>query len=316
MYKKIGLVLVLAVLLISCSRKNEKYTNTNINTYTYIEVILKEGREIDKWKNIIRAESDVVAYLEAYRNFCISVKTNKDMYEVYGETNSTPIKFKLLKNKVEDIALSISFATKADKEKEIEDEIFSRENDVSFDEEIYKRNRISELNRINRIKELKADSVKMKELEKFFTIKKDEFSNDNKVWYEPKSAPKYTNRNGIYCYFPTEYGKASNLRFRVQYYSDDWLFFYKIQFSIDGKAYEYRPIDVERDCGNSGYIWEWFDEGIGSSDKELIYALANAKSAKMKFIGKQYYNVKTITQEQILAIKRTLELYNALGGNY
>ena len=43
----------------------------------------------------------------------------------------------------------------------------------------------------------------------------------------------------------------SNLRFRIQYYADDWLF-NKVQFSIDGKAYEYIPSDTERDCGYGG----------------------------------------------------------------
>jgi hypothetical protein len=122
--------------------------------------------------------------------------------------------------------------------------------------------------------------------------------------------------NGIYCYFQTENNIPSNLRFRVQYHADDWLFISRIQFSIDGKAYDYIPSDVETDSGNGGRIWEWFDESLDSSDKELIDALANAKSAKMKLIGKQYHDIKAITTEQINSIKRTLEMYNAMGGNY
>jgi len=107
----------------------------------------------------------------------------------------------------------------------------------------------------------------------------------------------------------------SNLRFRIQYYAEDWLFFSKVQFSIDDKAYEFVPQNIETDNG-SGNIWEWFDEGVTSYEKELIYALANAKNAKMKFIGRQYYDIKTISQQQIIDIKRVLELYNALGGKY
>ena len=106
------------------------------------------------------------------------------------------------------------------------------------------------------------------------------------------------------------------LRFRVQYYSDDWLFFKKIQFSIDYNAYEYIPSDTETDSGNGGKIWEWFDEALTGRDKTLIYALADAKSAKMKFIGRQYYDIKTITKNQITDMKRVLELYRAMGGVY
>lgn len=159
------------------------------------------------------------------------------------------------------------------------------------------------------------DSVKVKELEKGFRIESDEFSESNRKWYKPKLVPKFTNKNGIYCYFQTENGKPSNLRFRVQYYSDDWLFFDKVQFSIDGKAFDYIPSKTETDAGNGGYIWEWFDESLTDADKELVYALSNAQNAKMKLIGK-YSDVKVITKEQVKGIKQTLDLYNAMGGKY
>lgn len=160
------------------------------------------------------------------------------------------------------------------------------------------------------------DSAKIRELDKYFTQRKDEFSNDSTIWFTPKTAPEYTNRNGIYCYFQTVNGMPGNLRFRVQYYADDWLFFSRLQFAIDGKAFEYIPISTETDSGNGGHIWEWFDQSLTLSDRELIYSLSNAKDAKMKFVGKQYHKVKNITPEQILSIKRCLEMYNALGGKY
>ena len=147
-------------------------------------------------------------------------------------------------------------------------------------------------------------------------MKKDEFDPNGKIWYEPKSAPQFTNRNGIYLYFATQNGQVIPLRFRVQYYSDNWLFFKKIQFSIDNNAYEFIPSDTETDSGNGGKIWEWFDEVLTGSDKGLIYALVGANSAKMKFIVRQYYDIKTITKSQITDMKRTLELYRAMGGTY
>ena len=88
------------------------------------------------------------------------------------------------------------------------------------------------------------------------------------------------------------------------------------QFSIDDKAYEFVPMDTETDSGNGGRIWEWFDESMGKSNTELLQALANAKSAKMKLIGRQYYDTRTITQTEIKDIKRTLDLYKAMGGEY
>ncbi len=297
------LFLTLVVVLTSCDK-----------TYKYVEKVSEEsilGGTVIKEKDetIIMAKDDSTAYLEAFRKFCISVKVKKYMDKSMGKTYSTPISFKLLNDKGEDITSTTLFASRTKREKEIEERIFSMKNSVQDAVDNNRKERIEEFK-----KTAKIDSAKIKELKKFFRIKKDEFSTTGKTWYTPKSAPRYTNRNGLYCYFQTENGIPSNFRFRMQYYSDDWLFFSKVQFSIDGKAYEYVPMDTETDNGDGGRIWEWFDESVSESDKELINALANAKSAKMKLIGRQYFDIKNITQEQIKSIKRTLELYQAMGG--
>lgn len=304
MKKAVFKSLLFVLLITSCSQE-----------YSYVEVVLEKGilsgvETKEKDPEIISATNDTIAYLEAYKKFCISVKVNKDMEERYGNTFTTPLEFKLLDKDGNNIVESVSFITKEDKEAEIEKKIFSLPSSIQAVNENNNKENLDELSTFSKI-----DSVKVKELEKYFIKKTDEFSNNNEIWYEPKSAPKYTNMNGIYCYFQTQNGMPCNLRFRIQYYSDDWLFFNRIQFSIDEKAYEYIPQNVETDNGD-GNIWEWFDEGLNSSDKDLIYALANAKKAKMKFIGRQYHDIKTITKEQSLAIKRTIELYKALGGNY
>lgn len=287
----------------------------NMKSYKYVEIVDEEsllggsGRK-EKEAEIIKSSSDTSAYLDAFQRFCVSVKVNKDMQTSMGKTYSTPKDFKLYDSKGKEIS-SIDFPNKEIREKEIQLRIFSLKN--SIQESIDKNKKeVQE----SYLKTSTIDSAKVKLLEKSFQIKTDEFSNDNKKWYRPKSAPTYANANGIYCYFQTENGIPSNLRFRLQYYSDDWLFFSRVQFSIDGKAFEYIPLDTETDSGNGGYIWEWFDESVSESDKELINALANAKSAKMKLIGRQYFDVKTISQSQINGIKQTLELYKAMGGQF
>jgi len=162
----------------------------------------------------------------------------------------------------------------------------------------------------------KFDTVKSKQLDPFFRKKTDEYSKLKKVWYEPNTAPSFINQNGIYCHFEVINGVACNLQFSIQYYAEEWLFFESVQFVIDGKASYYTPINKETDSGDGGHIWEWFDDKLTDADKDLIYALANAKSAKMKFNGKQYYKEKNITQEQVKSIRQSLELYNAMGGVY
>jgi hypothetical protein len=298
-------LLLLTIALYSCD---------NNKSYKYVEVVQEEsilgGTDTkEKEAKPIKAADDSSAYLEAYQYFCISTKVNKDMQTSFGKTYSVPKSFKLYNDKGVEISNSVFFADKDKREKEIEDRIFSMKNNIQESVDNAKKEKTESFKQTATV-----DSSKIKDLLKYFRQKKDEFSNEGKVWYKPKSSPIYTNANGIYCYFQTENGMPSNLRFRLQYYADDWLFFNKVQFSIDGKAYEYIPLNTETD--NGGGIWEWFDESVSSTDKELINALANAKSAKMKLIGRQYYDTKNISQEQINSFKRTIELYESMGGQW
>jgi len=304
--KRIIIALIfIAIVLTSCEKR-----------YKYVEITVDEsvlgGKEMkEKEPKIIRANSDSTAYLDAYESFCISLKVSKDMEQSIGKVYSKPIKFKLLNDKEEDITNSVFFKSKAKQEKIIETSIFSMKNSLQESVEKSKNDKIESFKKNARI-----DSAKIEKLVKYFRLNKDEFSNNNLVWYIPRTAPQYANMNGIYCYFQTENGMPSNFRFKFQYYAEDWLFFSRIQFSIDGKAYEYIPSKTETDSGNGGYIWEWFDEPLTDSDKELIYALAYAKSAKMKIIGRQYHKIQEISLEQINSIKNSLELFRAMGGNY
>lgn len=159
----------------------------------------------------------------------------------------------------------------------------------------------------------KAEMAKtIKDLSRYFTFKKDEFSQNDRVWVEPKDAPKYLNRNGIHCYFQANNDKASNLRLRIQYTADDWLFIRYYIFSIDGMVFEYRPDKIETD--HKSTIWEWADNQVTSFDQSLITALMMAKSAKIRFVGRQYHKDRNITSQQLLSIKRTVQLYRAMGG--
>lgn len=158
------------------------------------------------------------------------------------------------------------------------------------------------------------DSAKINELSKLVVESTDEYNSI--TWVKPKTAPKYRSSNGIYCYFGKEGARPLALRLVIQYYNDDWLFISHYRFVIDGKTYSFFPDDVKSDVGYGGKIWEWSDDRLVSSDKELIEALANAKSAKMKLVGRQYYDEKTITAKQLTEIKNIYELYKAMGGQF
>lgn len=294
-----------AAFLIFASCNSTAENKQELRTYKYIETVAELGfSSVPEKKELppqeFAAESDSAAYTEAYRLFCISEQATKKVAEMVGTPNSIPENFKLYNDAGVDITnMAVKLVP--------EDVKLSIKNNVQAASTPIKKSSSQG--------SFKIDSAKVKSLEKYFTVEKDEFSKDQSKWYKPKSAPKYTNRNALYCYFQVVNGKAENLRLRLQYFASDWLFINTVQFSIDGKAYEYTPSDVDRDNG-SGDIWEWFDENISGGDKDLIRALANAKSAKMKLIGQSYHDVKTISSSQISAIKNTIDMYNALGGDF
>lgn len=287
------------LMLFSCNN------TSSIHTYKYVElqdvrgIFSKSIREKDTVK--FTAANDSLAYIEGYTKFCISKKVSQDMTEVSLDTD-IPISFKLFDDKGLELT-DKSLPNAEQRKQEIEKDIFSQPN--TFKEAKGEKN-LSVAN---------FDSAKIKDLKKYFTVKKDEFDASGAEWYKPKSAPKYVNTNGIYCYFQVRDGQAYNFRFTIQYYADDWIFFKKCLFSIDGKAFEFIPSDINTDNGD-GYIWEWFDESISGSDVQTIEALSNAKTAKIKFVGREYYDIKTLSKDQILNIKRSLELYKAMGGMF
>ena len=301
------LYILLISVIYSCEQSKE---------YNYVEIGVKEslfggaGKD-EKVAVTIRAETDSIAYLEAYKKFCISEKVSQDMKETLGSSPTTPTDFKLIDEQGNNISLLIDFDMIDSLKNDVRTRIFNMKNVVK---------ETSDNNIVKRIENFRntveIDSVKITELDKFFNSEKDEFDPSALVWHKPKNSPKYTNQNGLYCYFQSNNKMPSNLRLRMQYHAEDWLFIQKIQFSIDGTAFEFTPRKTETDSGNGGRIWEWFDEGMGKSNTELLDALANAKSAKMKLIGRQYHKVQNITDNQIRDIKRSLDLYEAMGGTY
>ncbi len=146
-----------------------------------------------------------------------------------------------------------------------------------------------------------------------YIVDKDEFSKYQ--WIKPKSAPKYRNSNGVYCYFALENDKPKLLRFVFQYYADSWLFIDNMVFNIDDELITIKPT-MKTDCGEGGNIWEWCDEYVGGDvvNEDFIKKIANAKSVKVKLNGTNYYDTKTLTPNQIKSIKDTYDYYTALGG--
>ena len=151
------------------------------------------------------------------------------------------------------------------------------------------------------------NAIKVASLIKNFRVSNDDFS--SKTWYEHNNSPRYRNSNGFYFYFAVDENiGVGPLRMVLQYYDDDWLFIKNIIFSIDGVTFFFSPEDMKRD-NKGGYIWEWFDESI-DYQSDLVQALINANSVKIKLNGSDYYDTRTLSSKQLVALKETFELYN------
>lgn len=140
------------------------------------------------------------------------------------------------------------------------------------------------------------------------------------TFYRDKSSPAYVNRNGFFLTFSNSGKKGtsipSNIYLKIQYYADDWLFINSYQFSIDGNSYSLYPEKVERDNGDGGMIWEWCSINLNYNKDayDIVKAIINSKSAKIRFNGSQYYDDKIISSSEKIALKNVLLAFDKLGG--
>lgn len=157
-----------------------------------------------------------------------------------------------------------------------------------------------------------VDEVTTAKLKSSFKVSKDDFS--DKVWVHHKNDPKNRWRNAIYMYFQLENGNPTNPRLVIQYVGRDWLFINQYTINIDGKNYDFKPSELERDH-NELEIWEWCDETLLDNEK-LIKAIAEGTKIKIRYHGQQYYDDITIADKYVKAIKDAYEYYKALGGTF
>ncbi len=286
------------LLLISCDSLTKK--NYTLLIHSKQKGILGIGMEYKTDSTVSEYESDSVAYYYGKMRYEIGVAFEKEL-----KLGKEYYDFEVLNEQREDIKYKLNAESIAEMDKRAIEAAKNSGKDLK-----------SNLNKPKENQKVIDETPQIKELKKKFRIKKDEFDDSNIVWYKPISSPNFVNRNGFFCYFGTENGRPIALRIVHQYYADDWLFIRKYKFSIDGNAYSYSPIDVKTDNGDGGMIWEWSDEVVDSDIKEMLNALINSKSAKIRLEGRQYYDTKSITSSQIKSIKETIELYKLMGGDY
>jgi len=141
---------------------------------------------------------------------------------------------------------------------------------------------------------------------KSFKKKEDEF--EGNTFYRDPRTPYYTNVNFIYPYIGQK-GSSYWLRLKFQYAADDWLFINKGILLVDGEKF---IITGNWKTDHNSGIWEWLDISVRDTERLILEKIANSESAKIRYVGRQYHNDRTITKKEKSIIKKTLEIYDNL----
>lgn len=141
---------------------------------------------------------------------------------------------------------------------------------------------------------------------KSFKKKEDEF--EGNAFYRDPRTPYYSNVNFIYPYIGQK-GDNYWLRLKLQYAADDWLFINKAILLVDGEKF---TITGNWETDHNSGIWEWLDISVRDTERLILERIANSKSAKIRYVGRQYHNDRTITKKEKNIIKKTLEIYDNL----
>lgn len=127
----------------------------------------------------------------------------------------------------------------------------------------------------------------------------------NITWYRDKNTPKYLNSNGFFLYFSKD-----NLRLKIQYYADDWLFIEKVIIKTDKEMHILTP-KFDRDH-EYGKIWEWADLYVDKSEIAIIEDIINSNSVKIRYEGSKYRKDINLSEKQKKALKNTLLAFKSI----
>ena len=135
------------------------------------------------------------------------------------------------------------------------------------------------------------------------------------TFYKPSCYPQYANTR---CFVLPYIGEKSGnywLRCKVDYTANDWVFFNKVIFSVDGvkrDTVEFDYFDVTRDTVVGGKLWENADFAPSTSQIKLLEDIANSQKTIIRFQGSDYYYDFTVPDKDKQGIKDVLAAYDYL----
>ena len=145
----------------------------------------------------------------------------------------------------------------------------------------------------------------------------DEDRVQNMKFYTPKVIKYYDSDTwaaDIRCFVVPYIGMDDSscwLRLLYNYTSDDWVFFKKVTFAIDGERYyeSFNYFDIVHD-NEGGDVWEYIDVEVSESDIELLKKIANSTETIVRFEGDDYSYDFTIPEADKQAIRDVITVYD------
>lgn len=68
--------------------------------------------------------------------------------------------------------------------------------------------------------------------------------------------------------------------------------------------------DFERDHDSD--IWEWHDMPVSLENQTMLRDMASSKEVKIRYVGNQYHDDRSLTSKEKNIIKTTLDIYEEL----
>ncbi|WP_128755309.1 hypothetical protein [Aquimarina sediminis] len=145
---------------------------------------------------------------------------------------------------------------------------------------------------------------------------KKKYDVDNEVtWYSDKSSTQLNNQNFVQTYIGKKEKRKPWLGLSINYFTKkEWLFIQRMEVDVDGKIFE-----IEEDTPGefkskeeSGGKREWLDRIIKDFDMPMIKAMASGKTIKIKYVGKDDIDSRTLSKVEKKAIQNVLLAYEGL----
>ena len=149
-------------------------------------------------------------------------------------------------------------------------------------------------------------------------LKKEYDDVSNVTWYYNPYFTHFNNRFLTSIYI----GKRNNyvwLRLKMSFCGETFLSINEAYLSYGGNTQRiyfdtYKDRKTDCDLLSSNPWWEWFDVPVSEDLLEYLRGCANAKSVKMRFVGDKYTRTRTLSTNEMKALKDVLLAYDVLRG--